>query len=176
MRNTKESASSLANEEVNKGKVGTSRPPVDPDAPFDLDLFVPFLLNRAATRVAGSFSKTLKDHGLSITTWRLLASLYQHESLRIGELSDFTSIELWTVSRMVSRLEDDGLLRRERVGGDARTVNAALTSDGRKLVEALIPKARDQELGAVSGFTPEEVGDLQKLLRKIYHNLTPASV
>ncbi len=140
-------------------------------ASFDLNRFVPFLLNRAATRVAGSFSNTLKEHGMTITTWRLMASLYQHDTLRIGELSEFTSIELWTVSRMITRLEEEGFIRRERVGGDARTVNAALTNKGRELVETLIPEAHVQERGAIEGFTPEEVAQLQQLLHRIYRNL-----
>jgi len=141
------------------------------DRTLDLNMFMPFLLNRAGTSVAAAFSVPLKERGLTITTWRLLASLYHHGTQRIGELADFTSIELWTVSRMPARLEAEGLLRRERVGGDARTVHASLTEAGRALVEALLPTARAYERQALKGFKAEEITNLQQMLHKIYHNM-----
>lgn len=138
---------------------------------FDLSVFLPFLLNRAGTSVAGAMSETLKNHGLTITSWRLLASLHQHDSLRIGELADFACIELWTVSRAVSRLESDGLVARQRIGEDARTVNASLTDTGRTLIEQLIPQARGHEMRALQDFTPAEAENLQQMLQKIYRNI-----
>lgn len=138
---------------------------------FDLTSFVPFLLNRVGTSVAMKFSVLLKDHGLDITTWRLIASVYQSGQMRIGELADFTGIELWTVSRVVTKIEKEGLLIREREGGDARAVTVKLTEDGTALIEKLIPQAREFEVIPLNGFTAQETKQLRSLLARLYDNV-----
>ncbi len=138
---------------------------------FDLTDFVPFLLNRAGTSVAAKFSKLLKDYDIDITIWRLIASVYQRGQMRIGELSEFTSIELWTVSRAITRLEKDGFVVREREGGDARAVSVRLTEAGFGLVEEIIPKARKFEIVPLNGFSAEEAKQLRDLLARLYDNV-----
>ncbi len=138
---------------------------------FDLTVFVPFLLNRAGSTVAARFSALLKKHGIDITTWRLLASVYQTGHMRIGEIADFTSIELWTVSRVLTKLEKDGLLVRTREGGDARAVTVTLTETGIKLIEEIIPQARKFEVIPLEGFSPEETKQLRTLLARLYKNV-----
>ncbi|MGE0668885.1 MAG: MarR family winged helix-turn-helix transcriptional regulator [Sphingomonadales bacterium] len=138
---------------------------------FDLNAYVPFLINRGATRVAADFGAGLKPHGVNITVWRLLASLNQHSSQRIGELSDFTGIEMWTVSRVVSRLEQDGFVERHRGDEDARGVIVSLTPAGRTLVETLIPEAQRYESLILEGFSDEEVNSLRALLDRLFTNM-----
>ncbi len=138
---------------------------------FNLNTYVPFLINRGATRVAADFGSGLKPHGVNITVWRLLASLHQHSSQRIGELSDFTGIEMWTVSRVVSRLEQDGLVERHRGDEDARGVIVSLTPPGRTLVETLIPEAQRYESLILEGFSEDEANTLRLLLDRLFENM-----
>ena len=143
----------------------------DPIPDFNLNTYVPFLINRGATRVAADFGPGLKPHGVNITVWRRLASLQQHSSQRIGELSDFTGIEMWTVSRVVSRLEQDGHVERHRGDEDARGVIVSLTPSGRTLVETLIPEAKRYESLILEGFSEEEVNSLRALLDRLFANM-----
>ncbi len=143
----------------------------DPISDFNLNDYVPFLINRGATRVAADFGSGLKPHGVNITVWRLLASLNQHSSQRIGELSDFTGIEMWTVSRVVSRLEQDGMVERHRGDEDARGVIVSLTPAGRTLVETLIPEAQRYENLILEGFSDEEARCLRALLDRLFVNM-----
>jgi DNA-binding MarR family transcriptional regulator len=143
----------------------------DPIPDFNLNDYVPFLINRGATRVAAAFGSGLKPHGINITVWRLLASLNQHVSQRIGELSDFTGIEMWTVSRVVSRLEQDGFVERHRGDDDARGVIVSLTPAGRDLVETLIPEAQRYETLILEGFSEDEANCLRILLDRLFHNM-----
>jgi DNA-binding MarR family transcriptional regulator len=138
---------------------------------FNLNTYVPFLINRGATRVAADFGAGLKPHGVNITVWRLLASLHQHSSQRIGELSDFTGIEMWTVSRVVSRLEQDGMVERHRGDEDARGVIVSLTASGRTMVETLIPEAQRYESLVLEGFSDDEAETLRRLLDRLFDNM-----
>ena len=138
---------------------------------FDLNAYVPFLLNRAGTRIASAFSAKLKEYGITINSWRLLASLYQHGTLHVGELADASSIEMWTVSRMVTRMDKEGLVTRQREAKDARSVRVALTDRGNKLVEDLIPHAMEHEAIPLDGFSAEETRLLQDMLERLYQNM-----
>lgn len=138
---------------------------------FDLDAYVPFLLNRAGTRIASAFSAKLKEYGITINSWRLLASLYQHGTLHVGQLSEASSIEMWTVSRMVARMEKEGLVSRQREARDARSIRVALTDRGQALVQDLIPHAMKHEAIPLDGFSPEETELLQDMLKRLYRNM-----
>ncbi len=138
---------------------------------FDLNEYVPFLINRSATRTAAAFGAMLKPYGLNITTWRLLASLNHRSHQRIGELADFTGIELWTVSRVVSRLEQDGMVERARGDDDARGVIVSLTPAGRTLAETLIPEAERYEGLVLEGFSEEDTKLLRVLLDRLFANM-----
>ena len=53
--------------------------------------------------------------------------------MRIGELGERLVVEPYNVTRLLDRLEDEGLLRRERAPGDGRGAFAALTKKGAAL-------------------------------------------
>ncbi len=142
---------------------------------FDLSRFTPFLLNRTGSIVASRFSELLKKYDVDIIMWRLMAALNQQGRLRIGQLADFTTIELWTVSRVLTKLEKKELIQRVRVGDDARAVEVSLTSKGAALIAEIIPHARRFETIPLTGFTPEEIDQLHSLLNRLFSNLDSES-
>jgi len=74
------------------------------------------------------------------------------------------------VTRLIDRLEKRGLITRLRSEEDRRVVRLALTEEGRALagqIPAIFTKVLDRLL---SGFTPEEVGFLKSMLRRILLN------
>ena len=48
-----------------------------PTSEHDLEKAIPFLLARAGARMGNAFAKALKPYGLSLSEWRVCASL-QH--------------------------------------------------------------------------------------------------
>ena len=143
----------------------------DAPADFDLESTLPYLLNRAGVRIGAAFSEDIQRFGLSLHQWRVLASLTHQAPQNITELAAHTSIEVSTLSRMVSALADGGLLARVRSDDDARSVKLTLTADGREMAERLIPVAALYERIALSGMSAEEVGILKALLAKVYDNV-----
>lgn len=137
---------------------------------FDLEVTLPYLLNRAGVRIGNAFNEEMKAHGLTLQMWRALASLYHEDGQSVTELAAHTSIELSTVSRLVSAGVRKGHMRR-RAGGDARTLRIELTSSGRELTERIIPLARLYEQVALAGFADAEVALLRQLLERIYVNI-----
>ena len=63
-------------------------------------------------------------------------------SLRIGELGERLVVEPHNVTRLVDRLETEGLLKRRRASEDGRGVFAALTDKGAALRKRMWPHYR----------------------------------
>ena len=69
-----------------------------------------------------------------------------------------------SVSVVVARLVDKGLVSRTRLKDNARTVAINLTAKGKTLVEELIPIATHFEDVAVRSFSPKEIAELKTTL------------
>jgi len=137
----------------------------------DLVEFVPFLLNRAGSRVATSFSQILQAHELSLPMWRVLAVVHQREGVRAGELATATSLEPPAISRILGALTKRGFVRREHSSEDARVVSVHLTPEGDRLIEQIIPHAIQHEDVTLADFTEHEVTHLKDMLRRLYENM-----
>src|SRR5215471_18922974 len=87
-----------------------------------LESYLPYLLNRAGTRIALSFSERIRPLGATLQMWRVLAALRERDGRRMGDLSETTSIEVSTLTRLVDNMEQKGLVARRRDAEDARAV------------------------------------------------------
>jgi DNA-binding MarR family transcriptional regulator len=139
---------------------------------FDLGGYLPYLLNRAGSRIATAFTAEVRGHGITLPMWRALAALYDHgEGARVSWLSDRTSIEVSTLSRVLDGLEGKKLVRRRRAVEDARAVHVELTAAGARLTMRIIPLARRYEEVALAGFSKAETRALKGLLMRLYDNM-----
>ncbi|MFC4115982.1 MarR family winged helix-turn-helix transcriptional regulator [Nonomuraea zeae] len=75
------------------------------------------------------------------------------------------------MTRLLDRLQAKGLLRRARHSEDRRSVVIELTDEGRALVPHLPPIFGSISHQVFEGFSPEEVGQVTEMLRRIMKNL-----
>lgn len=142
---------------------------------LDLDEYLPYLINRVGSVMALRFGEdVLAPVGLSIAMWRVLAALSSTGEQRHTDLARLTSIEVSTLSRIVTRLVRMGLVARAPSKTSGREVAVALTQRGRDLVNRLIPFGLQYEAIASSGLSEHEITTLRGLLRRIYANLVQA--
>src|SRR5262245_26464957 len=103
-------------------------------AELELSDYLPYLINRVGLALVARFeSDGLRATHLSIGTWRVLAATANHEGVRQVDLARLTSIEVSTVSRLVTRLVQLGLAARSRSTKSNREVTVRLTPKGRAL-------------------------------------------
>jgi DNA-binding MarR family transcriptional regulator len=112
------------------------------------------LLERHA-RTTCALEHCLRDHGLGVSEYEVLERLAtgDKDSSRIQELADAVHLSQSALSRVVARLEDDGLVTRAMCSEDRRGIYACLTDAGRKRYEAALPAHRAvlaESLGTVS--------------------------
>jgi len=99
---------------------------------------------------------------LSIASWRVLAVLSNNGGLRQTDLAEMTSIEVSTLSRLITRLVHDGLVRRTRSRTDSREVAVALTAKGRTLLRKLIPVAAGLQNAATRRLSKRDLATLKR--------------
>ena len=79
-----------------------------------------------------------REHDLPLSSYEVLLFLADSESgrMRMSELADSVLLSRSGLTRLVDRLERQGLLRRERCESDARGLFAEITPEGRELFDA----------------------------------------
>ncbi len=137
---------------------------------FNFELFLPYQINRTGVRLATAFSNELERFDLTLPMWRVLAVLWSQRELKIGDLLGDTTIEQSTLSRLLTTMDERGLLTRVRNKLDNRSVLVKLTPNGRKLTKALIPLALRNQRVALRGFSENEIEQLYDMLGRIFDN------
>jgi DNA-binding MarR family transcriptional regulator len=79
-------------------------------------------------------AQLLAAHGLSVSSYEVLLFLADSDggSMRMSGLADSVLLSRSGLTRLVDRLEREGLVRRERCDSDARGLNAVITAAGRR--------------------------------------------
>jgi DNA-binding MarR family transcriptional regulator len=109
---------------------------------FDLDQFLPYLLNQAAEATSAAFQVHYRtEYGMTRTQWRVMANLGKHGTMTAVEICRTTYIDKTKVSRAVLALEASGLLARGVVAGDRRQESLTLTEAGQDAFAVLGQRA-----------------------------------
>jgi DNA-binding MarR family transcriptional regulator len=138
---------------------------------FDLDDYLPYLINRTGSAVAGAFSAELASAKLSLPQWRVLAALSHQGEQRQIDLAKLTSIDESSLSRLVSGLDRRKLVARRRSATSNREVAVDLTAKGLALTRRFVPVALAYEAVGTRGLSRTELTALKRYLKRIYANL-----
>jgi DNA-binding MarR family transcriptional regulator len=136
--------------------------------PFDLQDFLPYLLNQAAEATSRGFQATYRDQfGLTRTQWRVMANLGRFGAMTARDICRISHIDKTKVSRAVAGMEAEGLLSRVTNDLDRRAENLSLTPKGRSVFSEIGHRALafDADLRARLG--PELSARIDSLLREI---------
>jgi MarR family transcriptional regulator, organic hydroperoxide resistance regulator len=117
------------------------------------------------------FSRRIAGFDVTLPMYRVMAALWEKGDQRLGDLADMTSVEISTLSRLVSTMKRKGLVSRKRLEDNGRTVAINLTAKGKALVEEMIPIAVRFEEVATQDFPGAELTDLKNVLAEIYKSL-----
>ena len=135
---------------------------------FDLERFLPYLLNQAAEATSKSFQATYKAaYGMTRTQWRVLANLGKFGAMTARDICAITHVEKTKVSRAVSTLEENGLLSRATSPLDRRAEILSLTDRGREVFADLGQKAIDYDRALRARIGPKIAAQLDERLRRI---------
>ena len=126
-----------------------------------------YLMAHASAAASDAFHAEIARDGVSVTTWRILGSLYPDRQLNVGTLARMSLLKQPTLTRQLDRLCADGVTMRHHAKDDRRGVLVELTDKGRGLARGLIDRAQAHEAGILEGFSAEEVTDLKARLKSL---------
>jgi 3-hydroxy-9,10-secoandrosta-1,3,5(10)-triene-9,17-dione monooxygenase reductase component len=118
--------------------------------------YLSYLLTRASHIVASGFHKKLKTWKLTIPEYRVLACLTGAEGLGVGDLAAMAIMEQPRMTKILDRMQRQGLVERRSDARDKRRVLIHLTELGRKRAEPVLRAARAHEADMLAPLTPEE--------------------
>lgn len=98
---------------------------------------LPRLLLQAREAVMAHTRPSLRQHGLSDQQWRVLRVLGEHGLVETGRVAREAFILGPSLTGVLTRMERDGLIQRQRDPQDARSTVVQATDKGRRLVEKL---------------------------------------
>jgi len=119
--------------------------------------------NKAAELLAGC--------GLYVGQEQFLMHLWQADGQTQSEIAEWLCVQPATLTRMLTRMEKAGLVRREQDAEDARVSRVYLTQRGRELQEPVEKAWLELERQTVASLSAEELALLRRLLLKVQMNL-----
>lgn len=133
---------------------------------YRLEHQIGFLLRKAHQRHRSIFSKLI---GVKIATTQFaaLASLFTDGPTSQNQLGRRTAMDSATITGVIDRLLQRGLVLTSASPDDDRLSIIDLTAEGRILIEGLLPRGEEISASTLAPLTPEERETLVRLLGKI---------
>jgi DNA-binding MarR family transcriptional regulator len=133
-----------------------------------------FLISRIKQVSGRIFEKLLAEAGVDAfngAQGRILYVLWQRDGIPIVELSKKTGLAKTTLTSMLDRMEQAGLINRVYDSGDRRRIRISLSEQARRLSGAYHRISDTMNAIYYAGFTDEEILDFENYLQRILDNL-----
>jgi DNA-binding MarR family transcriptional regulator len=131
---------------------------------------LPFEIGETAHALRKAFDRRAVGLGVTRAQWKVLFRLTRQPGLRQIELADMLDIEPITLSRIVDRLEDGGLVERVADPADRRVWRLHVTARAQPLVEKLRAVADEMIAEAFAGIDPKEIEITRQVLARAREN------
>lgn len=138
-----------------------------PPRPTEHDGLVDALV-QASFMTMAVLNKVSAENDLSLTQLRVLAIL-RDRRLRMTALADYLGLEKSTMSGLVNRAEQRGLLERAPSADDGRAVDVLISRDGAALVDRLYAQVRQGLSPLTSRLVLADQRRMQDLLERMLH-------
>ena len=140
----------------------TAFPPVEYDSPVEQYERVMF------TQIMVSIAKSLRDDNLSLAQVAALHLLGVRQQMRVGDVADALGMQLPGASKVVGDMVERGLCTRREDPEDRRAKVIALTGKGRKLIESISRRRREEAPLAMRSLSGEVSESFNRLFMTLY--------
>lgn len=133
-----------------------------------------FLVSQVKQLQGRVFERMLRQSGVDAfngAQGRILYVLWEHESLTISEIGRFTSLAKTTLTGMLDRMEESGLVKRTPDTQNRRQIIVSITEKAKEYRQAYDRVSDRMNTLFYQGFTESEAAEFEDRLRRILHNL-----
>lgn len=128
----------------------------------ELDALLCFAVYGAAHAFTRAYKPLLDPLGLTYPQYLTMLALWEKDGQKVKALGDKVGLDSGTLSPLLKRLEQSGLVERRRDPEDERQVRITLTDRGRSLKEQSVDVTAT--IGAAAGCSFEEMTTLKNAL------------
>lgn len=129
--------------------------------------FSVYALSKEITRLYKPF---LKKINLTYTQYITMLVLWENDGLNVNEIGKRISLDSGTLTPLLKKLEEKGLLNRERQKNDERNLIVTLSEKGKELKEVALQIP--VKLLEVININPEKVIELRDTLKKMNNEMS----
>jgi MarR family transcriptional regulator, multiple antibiotic resistance protein MarR len=136
----------------------------------DDEMVIGHLIGRARTAILTGLDAELEPFGLTGAQFAVLKNVADGNANTAADLCRTMHYDTGSMTRMLDRLEEKAVLRRERCTEDRRVVFLRITETGNELLPQLRTAAVRVLDHHLAGFSPDEVAALKQLLVRMIEN------
>lgn len=138
---------------------------------FHKEDFPFYWLSQVHGRYTIAIEKALKKVNLDIPRWRILFTLKEEGTCSVSQIAVHAIAKLPTVTKIIQRMKEDGLVDTRVRNGDGRVTEVMITEKGALAVEDIRHVTKDLFQQSFKGMTEAQIKRLNKLLEQLFHNL-----
>lgn len=139
----------------------------NPKNVLQLSSYWPYQITVLADRIARRTSAIVKEKGLNLSQWRVLAAIAEKPGRTSVEVVTITPMDKGIVSRATKALLEMGYLRREASQKDGRISHLYLTDDGSNMYQVLMPQVEAILKRASACMSEQEQNSLVQTLQSL---------
>jgi MarR family transcriptional regulator, 2-MHQ and catechol-resistance regulon repressor len=125
------------------------------------------VLNRASRAVADRLRGSIEREGLSVSEFGVLEVLYSKGRQLVGELGSRILLTSGSMTYVIDRLQERGLVQRRPCPSDRRALHVELTEQGRELIARIFPEHAEEVRRLLGGLTSEEQQIATALIKRL---------
>jgi MarR family transcriptional regulator for hemolysin len=141
---------------------------------FSIERDFAFLLNDVARMLRTLADQEAREFGMTRAQWGVLFRLERSEGLKQSELAEILDIQPITLTRLIDRLCDNGLIERRNDPNDRRAKRLFLTPAARPLLDRLNGLSTRMMARVLEGVSPSAIEEMTLQFANIRENLRKA--
>lgn len=98
------------------------------------------VLVKASKALQERMMQDIKNYGMKTSEFTILETLYHKGKQTVREISESVLIKTGSITYVIDKLEQKGLLKRQYCQEDRRVVYIDITNEGKKLMDEIFPK------------------------------------
>jgi DNA-binding MarR family transcriptional regulator len=130
-----------------------------------------FIVYKTALKLRAEMLRRLKPFGLTPEQWTVLGCLAEQDGITQRELADRTFKDSPTTTRLLDKLMEMELIRRDECETDRRSFIIAITDKGRELRDQILPVATKMNEDGGRGISADNKAFLFSLMNQIQKNI-----
>ena len=125
------------------------------------------VLMKAAKSIEELIKKDISSHGMKSSDFAVIEAVYSKGRQTIRQISEAVLINTGSITYVIDKLENNGLVERVDCKEDRRVVYIQITDKGKKLMDEIFPKHQQVIEALFEGVTAEEKEIVLDVLKKV---------